>query len=271
MLMRSMKTHILLTTLLLFFVNVSAQDVKPPTPNITPESSGKAGRGAGKITTPSLAIVPTRIVITSATTPNDLARAAYLAQGGDKYRDLKSMVLTGTVDLFAPNSLQSVPGKFAIVTSGERSRTEFQSPVFSYRQISDGTKTYTSVPGMEMPPPNRFGINVLMKYNQPGYAVTALPDAKKLRAFRITDPDGNATDFFISTETGRVMTFVVPYRGLTFGMDFKSVKEMEGVLVPNSFTQRLEMRQGAAFAEFKVKVVKLNQELADDMFEIPTP
>jgi hypothetical protein len=248
-----------------------AQDNKSSKPQSTPDATGKASGGAGKISTPTKPSSTTKILITSSTTPVELARAAYLAQGGNKYRDLKSMLLTGSVDLFGPNSLQSIPGKFAIVTAGERSRTEFQSIVFNLRQISDGTRTYSSVPGMEMPPPTKFGISVLMKYDQPGYVVTALPDNKKLRAFRITDPDGNATDFFVAVDTARVMTFVVPYRGLTFGMEFKSFKEMDGVLLPMSFTQRIEMQQGAAFADFKVKESKLNFEIADDMFAIPEP
>lgn len=265
-------TLALISSVLLVFASAMAQNDNQSKPQSTPQAPGKVTGGAGRIsTTVATTTSTTRILITSATTPMDLARAAYAAQGGDKYRDLKSMVMTGSVDLFAPNSLQSVPGKFAIVTAGERSRTEFQSVVFNYRQISDGTRTYTSVPQMEMPPPNKFGISVLMKFNLPGYVITALPDNKKLRAFRITDPEGNATDFFIAPETGRVMTYVVPYRGLTFGMDFKSFKEIDGVLVPGSFTQRLEMQAGAAYADFKVKDVKLNVEIADDMFEIPAP
>lgn len=266
---RVIRTLGLFASITLVFAGALAQDNKS-TPQSTPDASGKAAGGTGKISTPTKS-APTKIIITPASTPAELARAAYLAQGGDKYRDLKSILLTGSVDLFAPNSLQSVPGKFAIVTAGERSRTEFQSVVFNYRQISDGARTYTSVPQMEMPPPNKFGISVLMKYDQPGYVITALPDNKKLRAFRITDPDGNATDFFVAVDTGRVMTFVVPYRGLTYGMDFKSFKEMDGVLLPMTFTQRLEMQQGAAYADFKVKESKLNFEIADDMFVIPEP
>lgn len=253
----------LFSLLLLFVVGAQAQDKTPAKQPSTTDAPG------GKIVTGTPKTATDKIVITATTSPADLARAAFMAQGGEKARNLKSMVLTGSVELYAPNSLQSVPGKFVIVTAGERSRTELQSPVFNYRQISDGTKTYTSVAQMEMPPPNKFGISVLMKFDQPGYTVSALPDDKKLRAFRITDADGHTTDFFVEPATGRVMSYVIPYNGLTFGVEHKSFKEIDGVLVPYTFTQRLEMRQGAAFADFKVKDVKLNQELADDVFEIP--
>ena len=239
---------------------------------VSPQKSIPAATsgGAGKISTTQVAVAPSaRILITSATTPMELARAAYVAQGGDKFRDLKSMVLSGSVDLYAPNSVQSLPGKFVIVTAGERSRIEIQSPVFTYRQISDGVRTFTSVPQMELPPPSKFGINVLMKYDQPGYIVTALPDDKTQRAFRISDTEGNTTEFFVDRETGRVMSFLIPYKGYTLGVENKTLKEVDGVLVPYSFVQRLELQQGAFFAEYKVKDVKLDQPFTDDVFEIP--
>ncbi len=236
----------------------------------TPDAQGKANGGSGKVSTPApAATAPAKVTITAATSPVDLARAAYLAQGGDKFRDLKSMVLKGSVDLYAPNSVQSQPGKFVIVTAGERSRIEIQSPVFGYRQISDGTRSFSSVPQMDLPPANKFGLNVLMKYNQPGYTVSALEDKNKQRAFRITDAEGFVTDFYIDPANGRVMSYLIPYRGYVFGVDNKTFKEMDGVLVPYVFTQRLELSQGAFFAEYKVKEVNLNQEIADDVFEIP--
>ncbi|HEY0546687.1 MAG TPA: hypothetical protein VGC91_15015 [Pyrinomonadaceae bacterium] len=254
-----------LLLLLLMLCGAQAQE-KPPA---APQATG----GAGKVSTPTATNTVTatsnKIVITATTSPMDLAHAAYLAQGGDKARNLKNMVVTGSVDLFAPNSLQSVPGKFAMVTAGERSRIEIQSPVITIRQISDGTRNYSSVPQVQFPDPNKFGLRVLMRYNQSGYVVSALPDNKKLRCFRITDPEGNVTDFSVDLETGRVMSFVIPYNGLVFGQENKSFKEIDGVLVPYNFTQRLEMRQGAAYADFKSKDVKLNIELGEDMFEIP--
>jgi hypothetical protein len=47
------------------------------------------------------------------------------------------------------------------------------------------------------------------------------------------------------------------------------MKEVDGVLVSFEFTQRLEMPQGAFFAEFKVKDAKLNQPIGDDVFAMP--
>ncbi|HEX8772415.1 MAG TPA: hypothetical protein VF735_02340 [Pyrinomonadaceae bacterium] len=210
------------------------------------------------------------VTITQTTSPIDLARAALMAQGGEKFRNLKSVVLIGTVDLYGPNSAQSLPGKFVIVTAGDRVRVEIQSPAFNFRQIYDGQQGYSSIRGVSLPPPSRFGLNLLTKFEQPGYSVTALPDKKKQRAFRISDAEGNATDFYVDASTGRVITYIIPYEGYTFGVEHTSLKETDGVLIPYAFSQRLEMPQGAFFAEYKVKTVKINEPLGEDVFAIPT-
>jgi hypothetical protein len=211
------------------------------------------------------------VAISAATSPLDLARAAFTAQGGEKFRNLKSMVLTGSVDLYPPNSTQSAPGKFQLVTSGARLRMEVDArPIIYFKQVSDGQNSYSSLPNVQFPPPNRFGLPVLANFDKAGFVVTALPDNKKLRGFKITDPDGNATDFYLDA-AGHVLTYLFQYNGYNFGVENSKFKEVEGVLVPFKFTQRLEMPQGAAFAEYSVKDVKLNQGLGDDVFAIPSP
>jgi hypothetical protein len=211
--------------------------------------------------------IPAAPAITTNSTPLELARAALAAQGGDKFKNLKSMMLIGSADLYAPNSTQSIPGKFAIVTAGDKVRIDIDArPVFNFKQIYDGRRSFSSVPGVEMPPPSKFGLPVLAKFDQPGYTVSALPDKKKLRGFRIVDSEGNTTDFFVDPATARVMQYLTPYNGFTFGTENTKFKEVDGVLIPFNFSQRLEMPQGAFFAEYKVKEVKLNQPIGDDVF-----
>ncbi|MGH9966418.1 MAG: hypothetical protein ACREBG_01095 [Pyrinomonadaceae bacterium] len=224
-------------------------------------STKTAPGGNGAATSPA---------ITATTSPLDLARAAMAAQGGEKFRNLKSIVLRGSVDLYAPNSTQSIPGGFVIAMAGDKVRIEVDArPAVTFKQIYDGQQSYSSLPGVQMPPASKFGMGLLVKFDQPGYAVTAIPDKKKHRGFRISDPDGNTTDFYIDPANGRVMSFLIPFNGYTFGTENKKMKEMEGVLVATTFTQRMEMPQGAFFAEYSVKDVKLNQPLGDDVFAIP--
>ena len=212
----------------------------------------------------------TTVALTSTSSPTDLARAALIAQGGEKFRNLKSMVLRGSVDLYAPNSTQSIPGGFIIVVAGDKVRMEIDArPAVSFKTIYDGQRSYSSLPGVDFPPASKFGLPLLGKFDQPGYAVAAIPDEKKLRGFSIADAEGNVTNFYIDPTNGRVVKFLIPYNGYKFGTENKKLKDVEGVMIPFEFTQRLEMPQGAFFAEFKVKDAKLNQPIGDDVFAMP--
>jgi hypothetical protein len=163
-----------------------------------------------------------------------------------------------------------VPGGFVLVTAGDKFRMEVDArPLFTFKQIFDGQQSYSSLPGAEMAPASKFGMGVLKKFDQADYTVTALPDKKKLRGFRIADAEGNATDFYLDPATGRVMSFTFSFKGYNFGTENKKFKEVEGVLIPSSFTQRIEMPQGAAFAEFNAKDIKINQAMGDDVFAMP--
>jgi hypothetical protein len=211
----------------------------------------------------------TVVTITPTTSPTDLARAAYQAQGGEKLRSVHNMMLRGSVQLYAPNSIQSIPGSFSIVTAGDKMRMEIDARPIFFKQIFDGQNSYSSMPNVEVPPLTKFGMSVLSKYDQPGYKVSAIADKKKQRGFRIVDPEGYTTDFYIDATNGRVMSFLIYYNNFTFGTEHNKFKEVEGVLVPFSFSQRFEMAQGAFFAEYSVKEVKFNQTLAEDVFAIP--
>jgi hypothetical protein len=210
------------------------------------------------------------VAITANSSPTELAQAAIAAQGGEKFRKLQNMMLRGSVQLYAPNSVQSIPGQFSIVTEGDKLRMEIDArPAVVFKQIYNGERSYSSMPGVEVPPLTKFGLGALVRYDEPGYKVTAIADKKKQRGFRIVDPEGYTTDFYVDASTGRVMSFLIYYNGFTFGTDHTKFKEVDGVLVPFNFSQRFEMAQGAFFAEYSVKEVKLNQKLADDAFTIP--
>ena len=228
-----------------------------------------SGNG-GKTSTPAATAAPPAVVITAESTPLELAKAAFTAQGGEKFRNVQNMMLRGSVSLYPPNSPQSIPGAFSIITANDKLRMEIDArPIIVFKQIYDGQQSYSSMPNVEVPPLSKFGLPVLSKYDQPGYKVTALANKKKLRGFRIADPEGYTTDFYIDPVNGRVMEFFLTYNGLTFGTANNKFKDYDGVLIPVSFSQRFEMPQGPFFAEYSVKEVKLNQTLGEDAFAIP--
>src|SRR5690349_7626274 len=233
------------------------------------KSSSSTSPPNGNAAAASGSAIPPPPTITAETTPTELAHAALEALGGDKFKNLKNIWIVGSVDLYAPNSTLPQPGKFSIVTAGAKFRLDVDaSPAFKFKQIFDGQQSYSSIPNVQMPPADKFGLPVLIKYDQPGYTVSALPNEKKLRGFRITDAEGNTTDFFIDPATARIMKYVSPYNGYTFGTENSKFKEIDGVLIPFNFSQRMEMPIGAFFADFKVKEAKLNQPLGDDVFLI---
>ena len=250
-----MKRHLPTPVFLILFcaaaIAQGPEAAKPNTSTVTPATNAIAAAPA----------------ITANSTPLELARAALAAQGGDKFKNLKSMMLTGTVDLYPPNSIQSTPGKFVMITVGDKMRIDIEAiGMPKFKQIFDGQRSYSSIPGAEMPPLSKVGMPVLGKIDQPGYKVSALPDKKKLRGFRVVDPDGNTTDFYLDPANGRVMQYLIPFNNFTFGTEHSKFKEVDGVLIPFNFSQRLEIQQAAFFAEYKVKDVKLNQPIADDVF-----
>ncbi len=213
---------------------------------------------------------PAAVAITAETPPIDLARAAFTAQGGEKFRSLQNMILRGSVQLYPPNSVQSIPGSFSLVTAGPKLRMEIDArPAIVFKQIYDGQQSYSSMPNVEMPPLTKFGLGALSRFDQPGYQITAIADKKKQRGFRLVDPDGYTTDYYLDPKTGRVMSFFLYYAGVTLGTENSKFKEVEGILVPFSFSQKFEMPMGAFFAEFNVKEVKINQQLPDDAFAMP--
>jgi hypothetical protein len=250
-----MKYPLALAVLLLFSISALAQST---------DAAKSNGNGSAVSST-----IPAAPAITDKSSPTELAAAALAAQGGEKFKSLKSVWIMGDANLYAPNSSQSLPGKFSMVTVGEKIRIDINAqPVFNFKQIYDGQQSYSSMPGVQMPPGSKFGLMVLTKYDQPGYTVSALPNDKKLRGFRIVDGEGNTTDFFVDPTNARVMKYLIPYNGYMFGTENTKFKEVDGVLIPMSFTQRLEMPQGAFFAEYKVKDVKLNTPIGNDVFAI---
>ncbi len=65
------------------------------------------------------------------------------------------------------------------------------------------------------------------------------------------------------------MMYRIANKQYTFATEHSNLQEVDGVLVPYNFTQKLEMPQGTFYLEFKVKDAKVNQPLGDDVFAMP--
>src|SRR5262245_47394021 len=135
-----------------FSVAVLAQDPAP--------SGSKPGSTNGAAAADSAAVT-----ITAESTPKDLARAAFMALGGEKFRSVQNMMLRGSVQLYPPNSVQSIPGSFSLVTAGDKLRMEIDArPAIVFKQIYDGDQSYSSLPNVTLPPLTKFGWGALSRF-----------------------------------------------------------------------------------------------------------
>ena len=75
----------------------------------------------------------------------------------------------------------------------------------------------------------------------------------KLRGFRVTDADGNATDFYIDPSTAYISEYLFQYQRYNFGSTISKFREVDGVLIPTSFTQRFDMPAEAVLTSLNIK------------------
>lgn len=203
----------------------------------------------------------------------DYAKTAVTAHGGDKLKQIKSIVIKGSVDLNVSN--QILPGAFSTAVSGDKYYFEITSAVQSLKQVFDGQQTYSSIPGFMLPPVTSVGFPVLWRIGTEGYVVSPYGDAKKKRkGFRVTSPDGFYTDFWIDEKTGQIKGFQSAYevggRVITTAAEIDEVITVEGVVIPKKYSQRFDLGgQANAYANFKAKDILVNVAVGDSAFAIP--
>lgn len=236
-------------------------------PKATPDKTTVAAA------TPTLTGGAAKIAITAQSTPLELAKAAQAAHGGDKFKNVKSILIRGGTDISAPGSTQTMAATFYIVTSGDKSRFEINSPMAPVTQIFDGVNLYNSFQQVQVPPMSRLIISLLQKIDDKSYTISALPDKKKKRAFRITTPDGYASDFYIDSTTGLVDTieskFTVNGREISTAISNDKFREVEGLMIPEKFSQRLDFSGMSFYVSYKAKEILVNSELPENTFVIP--
>ncbi len=199
-----------------------------------------------------------------------LAKAALAAHGGDKFKQMKSLIVRGSADV-SGSPTQTFPATFAMVFAGDRYRYEISNPFQPFKQIYDGDQTYSSVPNFTLPPINRLGLPLLQRLDEKGFMLAALPEkSKKKNGFRITSPEGFFTDFFVDEKTGQIKSYEASYdfngRSVTTSVDIDRIREVDGVKVPEKYAQRLELGFATIYVEFKAKEILVNSAVEDNVF-----
>ncbi len=205
------------------------------------------------------------------TDPLEMAKKALAAHGGDKFKNLKNIFMKGSTDISA-SPTQTLPAAFVIIYEGEKYSFEIQAPpMVNFKQVYDGQETFSSMRGMSLPPLNRLGFPMLIKIEEKGFTVSALPEKlKKKHGFRVTSPDGYYTDFITDEKTNLVKEYEASYDfnggQVTTSVAIDGYKEISGVLINEKFSQRLEMGQLSYYSNFKAKEILVDTKLPDNAF-----
>jgi hypothetical protein len=212
----------------------------------------------------------TTAAVSKTASPIELAKAALAWHGGDKFKNMKTLVVRGTADVSGSPST-TFPATFAMIYSGDKYRLEISNPITPFKQIYDGQNTVSSVAGFSLPPINRLGLPLLPKIEEKDFTVSALPEAKKKKTgFRITSPEGYYTDFFVDEKTGQIKSYEASYelngRTITTAVEIDKIREVEGVKVPERYAQRFETGSLTIYSNFKAKEILVNSTVADDVF-----
>ena len=202
----------------------------------------------------------------------ELAKMSLAAHGGQSFKDMKSLIVRGKVDVTVSSFNQTIPATFTTIFSGEKYLLEINNPFQPFKQVFDGVETHTSVQrGFTFPPLNRLGLPLLQHLGDDGFIVSALAKKKKV-GFRITSPEGYYTDFYLNKKTHKVKaydsSYVVSGRDVTTSVEISKYEEKDGISIPKKYAQRFDIAQMTIYAAFKAKEIILNKEIDDDVFTL---
>jgi hypothetical protein len=212
--------------------------------------------------------------VNNVTTPDaaslELAKATLKAHGGDKFKNMKTLVVRGTADV-STSPTQVLPATFAFVFSGEKYRIDIENPLQSLKQIYDGEQTYSSINNFSFPPLNRLGLPLLQKLETAGFVTSALPEKlKKKKGFRVTSPEGYYTDFVLDEKTGQVKSYESSYdingRTVSTSVEVAKLRDVDGVILPENYSQRFDLGNITIYSNFKAKQIVVNMEVKDEVF-----
>lgn len=203
-----------------------------------------------------------------------LAQLTLEAHGGAKLKAMRSLIVSGSVDVTTSAFNQAIAATFITIFSGDRYRLEINNPFQPIKQVYDGTQTSSSIRGgFTLPPINRLGLPLLPRIGETGFVVTPLPEKKKGKhGFRITSPEGYFTDYFVDEKTNQIKGYDSVYeingRTVSTSVEVDKYRVVDGVTIPEKYAQRFDLDQLTAYAAFKAKEILVNSPVADDVFTI---
>lgn len=202
--------------------------------------------------------------------PMETAKATLAAHGGDKLKNIKSLVARGTVDLNVFG--QAIPtGAFSMAFSGDKYFIDINTVARQLKQVFDGKQMYSTIEGFSLPPITSLGFPLLPRIGDAGFIISALPEtAKNRKGFRMTTPEGFYTDFFVDEKTKQVKGYESSYdvggRNVTTSVEVDEWQVAEGITIPKKYSQRFDLGQMTAYAAFKANTILVNSTIEDSAF-----
>lgn len=197
------------------------------------------------------------------------ARIAFEAHGGSKLKAIKTLVVKGGVDVTV--QAQALPGAFSTVISGDKYILDIQTAFQSIKQTFDGTNTVSSINGITLPPVTTLGFPLLPRLGDKDYVISTVAGKKKGKGFRLTAPDGFYTDFYIDERSGLIASYESAYemngRTFTTSIEVDKYRVVDGISVPERYSQRFDLGPITAYANFKAKDILINSPIDEAVFK----
>ena len=93
---------------------------------------------------------------------------------------------------------------------------------------------------------------------------------RKEKGFRLTSPDGFYTDFYLDEKTGLISSYESTYemngRTFTTSIEVDKYRVVDGISVPERYSQRFDLGPITAYANFKAKDILINSKIDDAVF-----
>jgi hypothetical protein len=199
----------------------------------------------------------------------NLAKETLAAHGGDKLKNMKTLVVRGTADISGSPTM-TFPATFATVFAGDKYRLELINAMQPFKQVYDGQQTFSSMNNFHLPPINRLGLPLLQKIEAEGFTVSAVSEKSKKKGFRITSPEGYFTDFFIDDKTKQIKSYEASYssgRGtITTSVEIDKMREVNGIILPERYAQRFDLGQMTIYVNFKAREILVDSDVSNDVF-----
>lgn len=200
-----------------------------------------------------------------------MAQEVYQAHGGVKFKQAKTIAISGTADITSSDMPIPMSGSFAIIIAGEKGRFQLNTAFFSFSQVFADGNLLSSMDGISLPPVSQTGFAVIPHFENKDLIINKDENSKP-NTFYATMPSGYRTLFEIDSKTKLIKGYksIFEFNGAqkTTVCEIDSYTTINQIVFPEKFSQSFDFGQMTFYVKFKTKTIQTNIEVADDVFTI---